>query len=300
MLDDQFLEYIVDPADHFVYLREVLTSQMQLSHSLLTQLKLQHKIRVNGQITKTNYQLQAGDLVTVDIALDEMNPIEPEDIPLDIVYEDCDFLVINKPPQLAVHPVKAIPSGTLANAVTHYWAEQGKSILFRPINRLDKNTSGLILIGKSQYAHQAAFRQQKQGLIKRNYLAIANGVMPEDSGSICLPIAHMDPRYSARSVDPSGKPAITHFHVLQRYEDCTLLSLSLETGRTHQIRVHLSQLGFPICGDIQYGHASPFIDRQALHAASLSFQSARTGEYIHLKTPLPADMTALLDRISRS
>jgi len=297
-MDGNILTYIVKPEDNFVFLREVLKSHMQLSHSLLTKLKLQNKIKVNGQVTLTNYRLQAGDEVTVDIDLEEQNTITPENMPLAVVYEDLDFLVINKPPGLAVHPVKGIHGGTLANAVTYYWMQQGKFILFRPINRLDKNTSGLILIGKSQYAHQAVFRQQKQRTISRKYQAVVEGVIPEDSGCINMPIAHIDPRCCARAVDPSGKPALTSFTVLKRYKDFTLLSLTLGTGRTHPIRVHLSQSGYPICGDALYGSTSPLITRQALHAGHLSFQQPRTGSSLQFEAPLPLDILKLLENLT--
>ena len=296
-MNDNILDYVVKPADKYIFLRDVLISHMQVSHSLLIKLKLQHKIMVNDQVTYTNYRLQAGDLVTVDITLDEQNHIVPEDIPLDIVYEDPDLLVINKPPGLAVHPSKGILEGTLANAVTHYWVQQGKSLLFRPINRLDKDTSGLILIGKSQYAHPAIFRQQKQGSIRRTYLAVVKGIIHEDSGYINQPIAHIDPHCCVRTVDLSGKPAVTNYIVLKRFRDFTLLSLTLETGRTHQIRVHLSQSGFPIMGDVLYGKPSPFIGRQALHAFRLVFQQPRTGKNLQFEATLPLDIAKLLESL---
>ncbi len=297
-MNDNILSYIVNPGDDYVYLRDVMKTHLKLSHSLLTRLKQQNKIRVNGQISLTNYRLQAGDKVTVDIGLEEENTIEPEYIPLDILYEDQDLLIINKPPGLAVHPVKGISGGTLANAVTYYWTQQGRSVLFRPINRLDKNTSGLILIGKSQYAHQAIFRQQKQGTICRKYQALVDGVVQEDSGCINLPIAHPDPRLCSRAVDPSGKPAITTYQVLHRFKEYTLLSLTLGTGRTHQIRVHLSQAGYPICGDILYGNSSLLINRQALHAGQLTLQQPRTGAVLHFETSLPKDMLELIEYLS--
>jgi 23S rRNA pseudouridine1911/1915/1917 synthase len=249
-MNDNILSYIVTIGDKHTYLRDVLISHMQLSHALLSKLKFQNKIMVNGLPTHTNYRLKAGDVINVDISLDEQSEIVPENIPLDIVYEDPDLMVINKPSDMAVHPSKGILGGTLANAVVHYWAAQEKSLLFRPINRLDKDTSGLILVGKSQYAHQAIFRQQKRGTIHRTYIAVVEGIIHEDTGSVNKPIARLDPCSPARTVDETGKPAVTNWAVLKRFRNHTLLSLTLGTGRTHQIRVHLSYLGFPICGDI--------------------------------------------------
>ena len=297
-MDEDFLTYAVQANDKYVYLREVLLSQMQLSHSLLTKLKAQEKIKVNGEVTWSDYRLQPGDLVTVEISLYEENSIEAQDLPLNIVYEDPEILVINKAPNMAVHPVTGIPDGTLANAVSYYWAQQGKSILFRPINRLDKNTSGLMVIGKSQYAHQAMFRQQQLGGIHRSYQAIVEGTVEADRGCINLPIARMDPFRFERSVDPSGKAAVTHFQVVKRYKGYTLLALRLETGRTHQIRVHLSNAGYPICGDFLYGKSSLFINRQALHAGKLSFQQPRTGIPLQFEAPLPLDMIRLLEELT--
>jgi 23S rRNA pseudouridine1911/1915/1917 synthase len=291
------LSYLIKPGDGYVFLREILISQMKISHSLLVKLKAQQKILVNDQPRFTNYRLQAGDLITVDLGLEEENNIPPQDIPLDIVYEDQDLLVINKAPGLAVHPVKGISDGTLANAVTYYWAQQGQSLVFRPINRLDKNTSGLILIGKSQYAHQAIFRQQQKHSMQRNYQAVVQGNVASDNGRIDLPIAHLDLSRSARTVDPSGKPAVTNFRVVKRFAGFTLLSLSLETGRTHQIRVHLSQAGHPICGDILYGQASPFIARQALHAGHLTLAHPRSGVPLQFDVSLPPDMLKLLEKL---
>lgn len=295
-MDKNVITYVVDIEDNLVYLRDVFRKKIPLSHALLARLKVQEKIQVNGQVTRTNYRLQPGDIVTVDLDLQESSHIIPQDIPVDIVYEDADIMVINKQPGLAVHPVKDKMEGTLANALTFHWMQQGESRLFRPINRLDKGTSGLMLVGKSQYAHQAMFRQQKKGLIKRGYQALVEGEIKTDHGTIDLPIGHANPdSNTCRTVDTAaGKPAITHFKVIKRYRNYTLLSLNLETGRTHQIRVHLSHLGHPICGDALYGNESSLIDRQALHASQISFLQPRSSKPLDFEVPPPADMLHLL------
>ena len=292
------LIYVVDPEDHLTYLRDVFKKKLPVSHALLTRLKVQEKIRVNGQFAHTNYRLQTGDQITVDLNLDETSHILPQDIPIDIIYQDADIMVINKAAGMAVHPIKEKMKDTLANAVTYYWSQRGESRLFRPINRLDKGTSGLVLVGKSQYAHQAMFKQQKRGQVERRYVAVVEGVMQEDQGCIDLPIGHSEPGSSVyRKVEVNGKAAITHFTVIKRYPDATLLSLRLETGRTHQIRIHLSHLEHPICGDTLYGQSSPLIARQALHAGWTSFLQPRTLTRLQFEIPLPTDMQNLLAQL---
>lgn len=298
-MEEKKLCYLVRDGDSCVFLRDVLKYRLGISRSLLTRLKEEQRIRVNNQITRTDYRLQAGDLVSVDIALQEQNVIEPVLMPLDIVYEDADLLLVNKSPGLAVIPRgRNSKEPTLANGVSFHWMRQGFSGLFRPINRLDKDTSGLILIGKSQYAHQAIFHQMKQGILKRTYLAVVEGGPPQESGCIDLPIAHLDPENSAiRAVDEAGKPAVTHYTVLQHKNGSSVLALTLATGRTHQIRVHLSHLGCPIHGDALYGKASVLIKRQALHASRLRFIQPRTGESLEFEAPLPDDISLLLDKL---
>jgi len=297
-MNENMLIYVVDPEDQLIYLRDVFKKKLPLSHALLARLKVQEKIRVNGAFAHTNYRLQPGDRITVDLNLEEINLIIPQDIPLDIVYEDVDVMVINKPAGMAVHPIKEKTEGTLANAVTHYWLQQGDSRLFRPVNRLDKGTSGLVLVAKSQYAHQAMFRQQKQGLVQRRYLAIVDGVVQEDQGCIDLPIGRSQPGSPVfRQVDEAGKHAITHFTVEKRFQDQTLLSLRLQTGRTHQIRVHMSYVGHPVCGDPIYGQASPHITHQALHAGWTSFLQPRTQARLEFEVNMPQDMLELLSQL---
>lgn len=297
-MSDNLLSYVVDSEDQLIYLRDVFKKKLPLSHALLARLKVQRKIRVNGQVTHTNYRLQTGDRITVDLNLNENNCIIPQDIPLDIVYEDIDIMVINKAAGMAVHPIKEKMEGTLANAVSYYWSQRGESQLFRPVNRLDKGTSGLVLIAKSQFAHQAMFKQQKQGLVKRRYKALVEGLVQENQGRIDLPIAHAKPGSKApRMVDDGGKAAVTHFTVCQRYQECTLLDLQLETGRTHQIRVHMSHQGHPIYGDPIYGHPSLLIDHQALHAGWTAFLQPRTANPLQFEVPLPGDMQNLLARL---
>ncbi len=283
------LTYIAELSDQNTFLRDLLAAKFSLSHSLTVKLKQQHKIKVNGLVTRTNYLVQQGDRVTINLALEEENEIMPEALPLDIIYEDADLLVVNKSAGMAVHPAKRNGRGSLANAVTYYWQQAGQRTRFRPINRLDKDTSGLIVIGNSQFAHQALFQQLREHRFKRYYLALVEGVLPEDAGRIDQPIALEREGGRKRIIRPDGQKAVTHYQVLARSANCTWLFLCLETGRTHQIRVHLSSLGHPICGDVLYGRESPWMSRQALHASILCFVHPRTKAEVTLYAPLPAD-----------
>ena len=291
------LTYTATPLDQDTFLRDILSAKLLLSHSLIVRLKQQNKIKVNGYTAHVNYLIDTGDIITIDMDLTEESKIIPEPIPLDIIYEDVDFLVVNKPAGMSTHPSRKGGTGTLANAVTYYWQELGRNTLFRPINRLDKDTSGLILIGNSQFAHQGIFNQVKGRTIERSYIALVEGLIANDSGRIDQPIARQDDKSRRRIVHSDGHPAVTHYQVLDKYPGHTLLSLRLETGRTHQIRVHLSFLGHPICGDLLYGCTSPLIDRQALHANKLRFTHPRSGKEVILEVPLAADIQSAIDHL---
>lgn len=290
------LTYTAGALDQDAFLREILSDKLHLSHSLVVRLKQELKIKVNGSTARTNYRLKAGDLITVDMDFSEENGIIPEAVPLDIVCEDEDFLAVHKPAAMSIHPSRPGGIGTLANAVTYYWQRMGRKTLFRPINRLDRDTSGLVLIAKSQFAHQAIFKQQQNRKIEKRYMALVEGRMEKNEDLIDLPILRPDAAKRRRIVDPGGQKALTHYRVLEEYPDHTLLELKPETGRTHQIRVHLSFLGHPICGDLLYGYASTLIDRQALHAGSLRFIHPRSGGEVFLDAPLPEDMRKAIEK----
>ena len=293
------LTYTADAPDQDAFLRDILFCRLLLSRSLVIRLKQQSRIKVNGYSARTNCRINAGDLITIDMDFTEESEIVPEPVPIEIVYEDEDFLVVNKPAGMSTHPSRQGGTGTLANAATYYWQGLGRNTLFRPINRLDRDTSGLVLIGNSQFAHQGMFKQKKNRSIKRQYVALVEGAMLKDSDRIDQPIARLDDKRRRRTVHPDGQPAVTHYQVLEKYPEHTLLSLELETGRTHQIRVHLSFLGHPVCGDLLYGCASLLIDRQALHAGRLCFSHPRSGKEVILEVPLPADIQKAGDHLRR-
>lgn len=219
----------------------------------------------------------------------------PEDIPIDIVYEDEDILVVNKPPFMVVHPTKSHQSGTLANGVMNYFNKTKQNCIVRLVNRLDRDTSGLVIIAKSQFAHQAMAKMFEKNKVKKEYIAIVKGKM-EGKGTVDLPIDRPSLDSVKRCVIEGGQRAITHYEVIGSSEDVSIVKLILETGRTHQIRVHLSHIGHPILGDELYGEKSNIIQRQALHAFRLTFNKLRGEDLVVCTANIPQDMLEILKK----
>jgi RluA family pseudouridine synthase len=214
---------------------------------------------------------------------------------LDIVYEDGDLLVANKPPFVLVHPTMAEHRSTLAHGIAFHLQEQGLRTRVRPVHRIDRDTSGLVLFAKSGFAHQRLDRQLRERTLEREYLALVHGALPEESGVVDLPIGRDKQLHSQlRVVRSGGEPAVTRYGVVERLEGATLVRLAMETGRTHQIRVHMAHLGYPVLGDRQYGRQGlSLIKRQALHASRLAFHHPSSGEPVSCEAPLPEDMAGL-------
>ncbi|SEG13175.1 23S rRNA pseudouridine1911/1915/1917 synthase [Caloramator fervidus] len=248
---------------------------------------------INGKVAWADDILKEGDEIEVIIKENKSQDISPEDIPLDIVYEDEDVLVVNKPPFMVVHPTKSHQSGTLANGVMNYFTKTSQNCIVRLVNRLDRDTSGLVIIAKSQFAHQAMAKMFENNQVKKEYLAIVEGKM-EGKGTIDLPIDRPSLDSVKRCVIETGQRAITHYEVIKSNNEVSLVKLLLETGRTHQIRVHLSHIGHPILGDELYGNKSHFINRQALHAYKLVFKKVRGDSLVECKADLPLDMLKVL------
>lgn len=264
-------------------------------------------VTVNGRAaTKAGLRLSTGDHVLLRIPPPEPSTAKPETIPLDIVYEDADLIVVNKPPGMVVHPAAGNRSGTLVNALlAHAGGLSTIGGVERPgiVHRLDKDTSGLLVVAKNDLAHESLSRQIASRTASRRYLALVVGSMPTDSGTIDAPVGrHPSERKKMAVLAAGGKQAVTHFAVLERFalgaEEYTLIEARLETGRTHQIRVHMAACGHPLVGDPVYGpkrkHKVVSFPRQALHAWRLSFLHPRTGDLMEFEAPLPGDFAALL------
>ncbi|MFV8827078.1 RluA family pseudouridine synthase [Alkalihalobacterium sp. APHAB7] len=260
-------------------------------------------VTVNGDTVKTNYKVQLNDTLELEIPEPELLEVEPEPIDLDIVYEDEDVIVVNKPRGMVVHPAPGHYTGTLVNGLMYHCKDlSGINGVIRPgiVHRIDKDTSGLLMVAKNDVAHESLVEQLKAKTTKRIYKAIAHGVIAHDVGTIEAPIGRDKKDRQSMTVTEDGRDAVTHFTVLERFENFTYVQCELETGRTHQIRVHMKYIDFPLAGDPKYGPKKTLdIDGQALHASVLGFVHPRTKEELVFEAPLPQEMVKLLEELRR-
>ena len=299
------LEFTVDAADAGVRIDKYLSDVSEdLSRSAASRLIFEENVTVNGEPVKKNYKTEAGDLIVV--LTDEPQPVDitPEDIPLEVVYEDGHLLVVNKPKGMVVHPAPGHYSGTLVNALMYHCGESLSGINgeLRPgiVHRIDKNTSGLLVVAKSDIAHAGLSEQIKDHSFTREYLAICYGNIKEDERTVDAPIGrHKTDRKKKCVTELNSKPAITHIRVLERYDGFTYILCRLETGRTHQIRVHLAHIGHPIAGDDVYGPSKVIttLGGQCLHAYKLGFIHPVTGEYLEFTADPPESFVKFREKL---
>lgn len=285
-----------------------LAEQMPgLTRSAAQRLLNEGQVTLRGGEVKKNYKVAAGDEFTVVTNPAVEIPLVPQDIPLDVVFEDEDVIVVNKPRGMVVHPAPGHPMGTLVNALMHHCGDSlsGVGGAKRPgiVHRIDKDTSGLLIVAKNDMAHLALSAQLADRSLSRVYEAVAVGNFREDSGTVDAPIGrHPNERKKMAVTAQNSRPAVTHWQVLARYRGYTHLRCQLETGRTHQIRVHMAYIGHPLLGDEVYGHAKlpeKGLTGQCLHARELKFIHPRTGEQVHLTTELPAYFQDVLHRLGQ-
>lgn len=258
-------------------------------------------VLVNDGTVKPNYKVKIGDVIEVM----EPEPVEldivAEDLDLEIVYEDADVLVVNKPKGMVVHPAPGHATGTLVNGLMHQVKDlSGINGVMRPgiVHRIDKDTSGLLMVAKNDQAHVSLVDQLVEKSVTRIYTALVHGHIPHDQGTIDAPIGRDQKDRQSMTVTDKGKHAITHFSVLDRFGDFTLVECRLETGRTHQIRVHMKYIGYPLAGDPKYGPKKTIdFNGQALHAGTIGFKHPRTGEYLEFTQPLPEDFKTLIEKM---
>ncbi|MFZ5966303.1 MAG: RluA family pseudouridine synthase [Bacillota bacterium] len=294
-----FVEAFDDGTRIDLYLSEQLEN---LSRSYIQKLIEQNQVRVNGVLEQTKkYKVQEGDEIEVEIPEPTILQIEPENIPLDIVYEDEDVVVINKPQGMVVHPAPGNYHGTLVNALMYHCKSLSTiNGVIRPgiVHRIDKDTSGLLMIAKNDNAHRSLAQQLKEHTIHRLYVALVHGNIKEEKGTIHAPIGrHPVDRLRMAVTEKNSKDAITHFTVLKRYIEYTLIEAKLETGRTHQIRVHMSYIHHPLVGDPVYGPKKERfkLNGQFLHAKALGFIHPRTGKYIEFHSDMPDELHKLIN-----
>ena len=282
---------------------KVLTSlEPEITRSQLKNLINDGHVTVNGQAVKPKYKVQAGDKISLVKPEPQSLELTPENIPLDIVYEDDDVIVVNKPQGMVVHPAPGHPNHTLVNALLYHSPLSTINGTFRPgiVHRIDKDTSGLLMVAKNDLAHQSLAEQLRNKTNKREYLALVYGQIKEDEGTIDAPLGRNPQDRKKQAVVKSGRHAVTHFKVMKRYDNFTLVKCILETGRTHQIRVHMKYIGHPLVGDPLYGPRKVIgKDGQFLHAALLGFKHPRTGEEMVFEAPLPENFQKMLDKLDK-
>ena len=274
----------------------------EITRSQLKNLINDGHVTVNGQPVKPKYKVQAGDKISLVKPEPQSLELTPENIPLDIVYEDDDMIVVNKPQGMVVHPAPGHPNHTLVNALLYHSPLSTINGTFRPgiVHRIDKDTSGLLMVAKNDLAHQSLAEQLRNKTNKREYLALVYGQIKEDEGTIDAPLGRNPQDRKKQAVVKDGRHAVTHFKVVKRYDNFTLVKCILETGRTHQIRVHMKYIGHPLVGDPLYGPRKVIgKDGQFLHAALLGFKHPRTGEEMVFEAPLPENFQKMLDKLDK-
>ena len=290
-------EHVVTEDEYGMSINTILRLNYRFSSRFKTKIKYQKLIDLNGTPTPGYIKPEVGDIIGVRLP-EESNDFPAEDIPLDVIYEDDDLLIINKQPGIIVHPTKGHPEHTIANGLMKYMADTKQNFKIRFANRIDMDTSGIIVVAKNANAQNALASQMRRGTVKKKYIALVEGIVAEDHFEIDLPIGRPDPISIQRTVMyEGGKDALTEVDVLERYEAHTLVEVTLHTGRTHQIRVHLSHIGHPIAGDALYGGSDELIGRQALHAHYIEFDHPFTHDRVNFEADLLLDMQDAIDSL---
>lgn len=290
------LEYVVNELTKYENVKQILKEEFLISDRLMVKLKNSKQIYLNNEPTFVNQKLKIGDKILADLDFEETSDnIVPTKIDLDILYEDDGILIVNKPPFMPVHPSMDHFEDSLSNVIKYYFNSIGLKRKIRPVNRLDKNTSGIVIFAKNEYIQECLIKQMKSDSFKKEYLALVDGIIDKEMQVIDAPIARKEDSIIKRCVSENGDRAITEIELLKTFDNYSLIKCDLKTGRTHQIRVHLSYIGYPILGDDLYGKKSEFISRQALHAYTVSFIHPLTKKTFKIDAEIPNDINNLIN-----
>lgn len=298
-------EFIVKKEEINTRIDAYLALKTQNSRVAIQRLIEEGKVKVNNKIVKSSYKVQEGDNIIKENEEVKEISLEAQDIPLEILYEDNDIIVVNKPKGLVVHPANGNPDGTLVNAIMAICKDSLSGIggEIRPgiVHRLDKDTSGVIIVAKNDKAHINLSNQIKNHEVEKTYIALVRGCVKENEATINMPIGRSTKDRKKMAVTKTGKNAVTHFKVIERFNNYTLLEVKIETGRTHQIRVHLSQIGYPIVGDTVYSNGkNPWnVEGQCLHAKSIKFKHPTTGKEMFVEAKLPKYFQDIIKDLKR-
>ncbi|NSW91367.1 MAG: RluA family pseudouridine synthase [Firmicutes bacterium] len=294
------LEYIANEKDRNRTVKSILKNEFGLSGRMVKKLKRNSLIYVNSSPVYITSRVQPGDMVHVSMDFEEeCDNIIPENVDIDVIYEDEHMIILNKQPGIVVHPTVSHPTGTLANALMYYLKARGVNRKIRPVSRLDRDTSGVIVFAKNPYIQNLLTHQMSNNLFIKEYRGIVHGILSKTKGTINLPIARNPDSIMLRHVVSTGRPCVTHFEVLKYLDNATYLGFILETGRTHQIRVHCHAIGHPIIGDSLYSCSSTVITRQALHSYKVVFNHPISGQIMEFIAPLPEDMVKTLEILGK-
>ena len=289
-------KYIITDSDESI--KQILKNRFNMSERYILKLKTNKLIKINNIPVNINYQIKKGDILYIqdNIEEDSSNIVPNPSIEINILYEDPYLLIVDKPANLPVHPSISHYETSLSNGIKSYFEKINLKKKIRPVNRLDKDTSGIVVFAKNEYIQECLVKQMKQYTFKKYYIAILNGLLEEKEGTINVPISRKENSIIERTVSKSGEKSITHYKVIDYIaSNMSLVEFLLETGRTHQIRVHTKYIGHPILGDSLYGLPSPLISRQALHAYKIEFKHPVSKKHIIIKTSLPEDMEAIIN-----
>lgn len=293
------IRHTVSQREENAQLRSILRRTLCLSNALLKRMKQTENVLVNGKQLRFIDRVHQGDIVSVRLEFgEEDSTILPQDIPVDILYEDDCLIAVNKPPNMVIHPCAGHPDNTLGNALMGYFGKKGLKIKLRPLGRLDRDTTGIVLFAKNQYVQDFLIRQMKERIYEKNYLGIIHGAFTPPEGEIALPIARKEGSIIERVTDPDGVESLTLYKTLRKYKGFSFAWFRIVTGRTHQIRVHCASVGNPLLGDTLYGNIpTKWINRQALHSHTVSFIHPETGDRMTLQAPVPEDMQRVLNTL---